>query len=154
VTRGDTDFQMSGLGHRDHAEHTLKEGLMRKIIHTDKAPKAVGPYSQAIRAGGFVFTSGQIGLDPSTGKLVKGGIKDQARQVMENLKAVLEAANTGLSRVVKTTVFLKDMNDFMHFNEVYAEYFPSEQPARSTFQVAALPLGAMIEIEMTAFLGD
>jgi 2-iminobutanoate/2-iminopropanoate deaminase len=127
---------------------------MRKVIHTDKAPKAVGPYSQAIRAGNFVFTSGQIALDPSTGKLVKGGIKEQVRQVMENLKAVLEAADTGLSRVVKTTVFLEDMNDFMHFNEVYAEYFPSEQPARSTFQVAALPLGAMIEIEMTALVGD
>jgi 2-iminobutanoate/2-iminopropanoate deaminase len=127
---------------------------MRKVIHTDKAPKAVGPYSQAIRAGNFVFTSGQIALDPSTGKLVKGGIKEQARQVMENLKAVLEAADTGLSRVVKTTVFLRDMNDFMHFNEVYAEYFPSEQPARSTFQVAALPLGAMIEIELTALVGD
>jgi 2-iminobutanoate/2-iminopropanoate deaminase len=127
---------------------------MRKVVHTDKAPKAVGPYSQAIRAGNFVFTSGQIALDPSTGKLVKGGIKEQARQVMENLKAVLEAAGTGFSSVVKTTVFLKDLNDFMHFNEVYAEYFPSEQPARSTFQVAGLPLGAMIEIEMTALMGD
>jgi 2-iminobutanoate/2-iminopropanoate deaminase len=127
---------------------------MRKVIHTDKAPKAVGPYSQAVRAGNFVFTSGQIALDPSTGKLVKGGIKEQARQVMENLKAVLKEADTGFSSVVKTTVFLKDLNDFMHFNEVYAEYFPSEQPARSTFQVAGLPLGAMIEIEMTALVGD
>jgi 2-iminobutanoate/2-iminopropanoate deaminase len=127
---------------------------MKKVIHTDKAPKAVGPYSQAIRAGNFVFTSGQIALDPSTGKLVKGGIKEQARQVMENLKAVLGAAGTGFSSVVKTTVFLKDLNDFMHFNEVYAEYFPSEQPARSTFQVAGLPLGAMIEIEMTALMED
>ena len=123
---------------------------MKKVIQTEKAPKAVGPYSQAIRAGNFLFTSGQIGLDPSTGKLVKGGIKEQARQVMENLKAVMEAANISFSKVVKTTVFLKDMNDFMHFNEVYAEYFPSEQPARSTFQVAALPLGAIIEIEMIA----
>jgi 2-iminobutanoate/2-iminopropanoate deaminase len=127
---------------------------MRKVIHTDKAPKAVGPYSQAVRAGSFVFTSGQIALDPFAGKLVKEGIKDQARQVMENLKAVLNAANTSFSRVVKTTVFLKDMNDFIHFKEVYAEYFPSEQPARSTFQVAALPLGAMIEIEMTALTGE
>jgi 2-iminobutanoate/2-iminopropanoate deaminase len=133
---------------------SMKGGLMKKVIHTDMAPKAVGPYSQAIRAGSFVFTSGQIALDPSTGKLVKGGIKEQARQVMENLKAVLEAASTGFSRVVKTTVFLKDMNDFIPFNEVYAEYFPSEQPARSTFQVAALPLGAMIEIEMTALTGE
>jgi 2-iminobutanoate/2-iminopropanoate deaminase len=127
---------------------------MRKVIHTDRAPKAVGPYSQAIQTGNFVFTSGQIGLDPATGKLVKGGIKEQARQVMENLKAVLEAADTDFSGVVKTTVFLKDMNDFIHFNEIYAEYFPSEQPARSTFQVAALPLGAMIEIEMTALCGE
>jgi len=127
---------------------------MKKVIHTEKAPKAVGPYSQAIQAGNFVFTAGQIGLDPTTGKLVKGGLKEQARQVMENLKAVLEAANTDFSRVVKTTVFLKEMNDFMHFNEVYGEYFSSEPPARSTFQVAALPLGAIIEIEMIALVGD
>jgi 2-iminobutanoate/2-iminopropanoate deaminase len=127
---------------------------MKKIIQTERAPKAVGPYSQAIQADNFVFTAGQIGLDPTTGKLVKGGVKEQARQVMENLKAVLEAANTDLSRVVKTTVFLKEMSDFMHFNEVYGEYFPSEQPARSTFQVAALPLGAIIEIEMIALIGD
>ena len=127
---------------------------MKKVIQTEKAPKAVGPYSQAIQAGGFVFTAGQIGLDPGTGKLVKGGIKEQARQVMENLRAVLAAANTDFSRVVKTTVFLKEMNDFMHFNEVYGEYFQSEQPARSTFQVAALPLGAAIEIEMVALGGD
>ena len=127
---------------------------MKKVIHTDKAPKAVGPYSQAIQAGNFVFTAGQIGLDPTTGKLVKGGVKEQARQVMENLKAVLAAANTDFSRVVKTTVFLKEMTDFIHFNEVYGEYFLSEQPARSTFQVAALPLGAIIEIEMIALVGD
>ena len=127
---------------------------MKKVIQTARAPKAVGPYSQAIQAGDFVFTAGQIGLDPTTGKLVKGGIKEQARQVMENLKAVLEAANTDLSRVVKTAVFLKEMNDFMHFNEVYGEYFPSAQPARSTFQVAALPLGAIIEIEMIALVRD
>jgi len=127
---------------------------MKKVIQTDRAPKAVGPYSQAIQASNFVFTAGQIGLDPITGKLVKGGIKEQVRQVMENLRAVLEAANTDFSRVVKTTVFLKEMNDFMHFNEVYGEYFPSEQPARSTFQVAALPLGAIIEIDMVALVGD
>ena len=127
---------------------------MKKVIQTAKAPKAVGPYSQAIQAGKFIFTSGQIGLDPVTGKLVKGGRREQARQVMENLKAVLEAASSDFSSVVKTTVFLKEMTDFMHFNEVYTEYFPSEQPARSTFQVAALPLGAMIEIEMVALVGD
>jgi 2-iminobutanoate/2-iminopropanoate deaminase len=127
---------------------------MKKIIQTEKAPKAVGPYSQAIQAGNFVFTSGQIGLDPATGKLVKGGIREQARQVMENLSAVLEAANSDFSRVVKTTVFLREMNDFMHFNEVYGEYFPSDRPARSTFQVAALPLGAVVEIEMIALAAD
>ena len=127
---------------------------MKKIIQTEKAPKAVGPYSQAIQAGNFVFTSGQIGLDPGTGKLVKGGIREQAHQVMENLRAVLEAANSDFSRVVKTTVFLKEMNDFMHFNEVYGEYFSSDQPARSTFQVAALPLGAVVEIEMVALVAD
>jgi 2-iminobutanoate/2-iminopropanoate deaminase len=132
----------------------MKGTSMKKIIQTEKAPKAVGPYSQAIQAGNFVFTSGQIGLDPATGKLVKGGIREQARQVMENLRAVLEAANSDFSRVVKTTVFLREMNDFMHLNEVYGEYFPSDQPARSTFQVAALPLGAVVEIEMVALAAD
>ncbi len=127
---------------------------MKKVIHTEKAPKAVGPYSQAILADKFVFTSGQIALDPSSGRLLKGGIKEQTRQVMENLKAVLEASNTNFSRVVKATVFLREMNDFMHFNEVDGEYFPSDQPARSTFQVAALPLGASIEIEMVALVND
>lgn len=127
---------------------------MKKVVQTEKAPKAVGPYSQAIQAGNFVFTAGQIGLDPTSGKLVKGGIKEQARQVMENLRAVLKAASTDFSGVVKTTVFLKDINDFMHFNEIYAEYFPSEPPARSTFQVAALPLGAVVEIEMVALVRD
>ena len=132
----------------------MKGTSMKKIIQTEKAPKAVGPYSQAIQAGNFVFTSGQIGLDPVTGKLVKGGIREQARQVMENLRAVLEAANSDFSQVVKTTVFLREMNDFMHFNEVYGEYFPSDQPARSTFQVAGLPLGAVVEIEMVALVAD
>jgi 2-iminobutanoate/2-iminopropanoate deaminase len=132
----------------------MKGADMKKVIQTEKAPKAVGPYSQAIQAGNFVFTSGQIGLDPATGKLVKGGIREQARQVMENLRAVLEAANSDFSKVVKTTVFLREINDFMHFNEVYGEYFPSGQPARSTFQVAALPLGALVEIEMVALVAD
>jgi len=125
---------------------------MKKIIHTDKAPKAVGPYSQAVRAGNFVFTAGQIPIDPATGKLVQGGIKEQARRVLDNLKSVLEAAGTDFSKVVKSTVFLDDLKNFVQFNEIYGEYFTREQPARSTFQVAGLPLGAKIEIEMIALV--
>ena len=125
---------------------------MKEVIHTDNAPKAVGPYSQAIRAGDFLFTSGQIPMDPGSGKLVQGGIKEQARQVMKNLKAVLEAGGTDFSKVVKATVFLDDLKNFVQFNEVYGEYFPGDRPARSTFQVAGLPLGAKIEIEMIALV--
>jgi len=123
---------------------------MRQVIHTDDAPKAVGPYSQAVKTGNLVFTAGQIGLDPETGKLVEGGIEDQARRVMENLKAVLAGAGTDMSRVVKATVFLADIADFAAFNSIYAEYFLSAPPARSAFQVGALPLGALVEIEMIA----
>lgn len=126
---------------------------MRKAIHTDKAPKAVGPYSQAIQTDGLLFTSGQIPLDPVSGKLVEGGIEDQTRQVMANLKAVLRAAGSDFDQVVKATVFLTDINEFAAFNAVYAHYFPSEPPARSAFQVAALPLGARVEIEMVALAG-
>jgi 2-iminobutanoate/2-iminopropanoate deaminase len=126
---------------------------MRKIIHTEKAPKAVGPYSQAISTGNLLFTAGQVAIDPATGKLVEGGIQEQTRQVLENLKAILTAARTDFSKVVKSTVFLQDIKHFADFNQVYAEYFPSEPPARSTFQVGALPLGAMVEIEMIALLG-
>lgn len=125
---------------------------MKKVIHTDKAPKAVGPYSQAVRTGNLVFTAGQIPIDPATGKLVQGGIKEQAHRVLENLKAVLEAAGTDFSRVVKCTVFLDDLKNFAEFNEAYGEYFTSDQPARSAFQVAGLPLGAKVEIEMVAFV--
>ena len=116
---------------------------MKKVIHTDQAPNAVGPYSQAIHAGDLIFTSGQVALDPKTGKMVAGGIEKQARQVLENLKAILEAAGSDLSKVLKATVFLDD-------NEVYAEYFPEDQPARSAYQVGALPLGALVEIEVIA----
>jgi 2-iminobutanoate/2-iminopropanoate deaminase len=123
---------------------------MKKVIHSDKAPKAVGPYSQAILTGNLLFTSGQIAIDPGSGKLIEGGIQEQARQVMANLSAVLKAAGTDLARVIKATVFLSDINNFAEFNEVYCEYFPSNPPARSAFQVAALPLGAMVEIEMIA----
>jgi 2-iminobutanoate/2-iminopropanoate deaminase len=123
---------------------------MKKVIHSENAPKAVGPYSQAICAGGFIFTSGQLPINPTTGQFAKGGIKEHTRQAMENLKAVLEAAGTDFSKVVKTTVYLNDIKNFSQFNEVYGSYFPSQQPARSAFQVAALPLGAMVEIEMIA----
>jgi 2-iminobutanoate/2-iminopropanoate deaminase len=126
---------------------------MRKVVHTEKAPKAVGPYSKAISTGNLLFTAGQVAIDPRTGKLVEGGIKEQTRQVMENLQAILTEAQTGFSKVVKTTVFLQDIKTFADFNQVYGEYFPSEPPARSTFQVGALPLGAMVEIEMIVLLG-
>ena len=125
---------------------------MKKVIHTGKAPKAVGPYSQAISTGNLLFTAGQVAIDPATGKLVEGGIQEQTRQVLENLKAILTAARTDFSKVVKSTVFLQDIKNFADFNLVYAEYFPSEPPARSTFEVGALPLGAMVEIEFIAVL--
>jgi 2-iminobutanoate/2-iminopropanoate deaminase len=125
---------------------------MRKVIYTEKAPKAVGPYSQAISTGNLLFTAGQVAIDPRTGKLVEGGIKEQTRQVMVNLKAILAEAAADFSKVVKTTVFLQDIKTFVDFNQVYGEYFPSEPPARSTFQVGALPLGAMVEIEMIVLL--
>lgn len=123
---------------------------MKSAISTTEAPKAVGPYSQGVSFDRLIFTSGQIGLDPQTGKLVPGGIIEQTRQVMRNLTAVLTAAGSDLRNVIKATVFLTDMKDFPGFNEIYAEYFPDTLPARSTFQVAALPLDAIIEIEMIA----
>lgn len=123
---------------------------MKKIIKTDKAPGAVGPYSQAVVSGGFVFTSGQLPMDPETGKFVEGGVKEEARQCLENVRAILEAAGTSLDKVVKATVFLTDIKDFAAVNEVYASFFREGPPARSAFQVAALPLGARVEIEMIA----
>ena len=119
-------------------------------IETAKAPAAVGPYSQAIRVQGFVFTAGQVGLDPASGKLVGGGVEAETRRALANLAAVLEAAGSGLGRVVKTTVFLADMADFKAMNGVYAEAFGDHRPARSTVQAAALPLGAAVEIEAVA----
>lgn len=121
---------------------------MKTTISTNEAPKAVGPYSQGVSFDNLIFTSGQIALDPKTSKLVPGGIKEQTRQVMNNLTSVIAAAGSDLTKVIKTTVFLKDINDFSTFNEVYADYFPDTPPARSTIQVAALPLNAMVEIEM------
>lgn len=123
-----------------------------KVISTDKAPAAIGPYSQAIVTGDMVYTSGQIPLVPSTGEMVSGGIEVQARQALENLKAVLEAAGSGLTHVVKTTVFVKDLNDFSAINQVYAEFFRAPFPARSLVEVARLPRDAGIEIEAVAIL--
>jgi 2-iminobutanoate/2-iminopropanoate deaminase len=124
----------------------------KKIIFTEKAPKAIGPYSQAIRTDSLVFTAGQAGLDPATGELVQGGIEAETRQVLTNLKHVLEASDSGLNYVVKTTVFLKDMNDFAKMNAIYAEFFSQNPPARSTIAAAALPKNALVEIEVIALL--
>ena len=126
--------------------------MKKKIVHTDEAPAAVGPYSQAVRIGELVYTAGQIPLDPATGKLVTGDIRAQTERVMLNLQAVLAAADSGLKRVVKTTVFLQDMGDFAAMNEVYGRFFDKKPPARSTVQVAALPLGAQVEIELIALV--
>ncbi len=126
----------------------------KKIVSTEKAPKAIGPYSQAILVENLVYTAGQVGLDPATMELVEGGIEAQTRQVLTNLKYVLESADSGLRFVVKTTVFLQDMGDFTKMNAVYAEFFPENPPARSTVQVAALPKGALVEIECLAMLNS
>ncbi len=125
--------------------------LKRTVVHTEYAPAAVGPYSQAIVAGNLVFTAGQVGLDPETKKLMEG-VQEQTRRAIQNIEAILDVAGTSLDRVVKTTVFLQDMNDFAAMNEIYAQYFPENQPARSTVQVAKLPLGALVEIETIAFV--
>jgi 2-iminobutanoate/2-iminopropanoate deaminase len=126
----------------------------KERIQTDKAPAAIGPYSQAIRIAGFVYTAGQVGLDRETGKLVEGGVAEQAHRALENLSAILSAAGTSLDNVVKTTVFLSDMANFGAMNDVYKQYFSSDAPpARSTIQVAGLPLAALIEIECVAALG-
>jgi 2-iminobutanoate/2-iminopropanoate deaminase len=124
----------------------------KQIVQTDKAPQAIGPYSQAICIEGLVYTAGQIGLDPATGELVSGQAAEQTRQVLTNLKYVIEAAGSGLNFVVKTTVFLKDMQDFSKMNVVYAEFFPENPPARSTVAVSGLPKGALVEIEAVALL--
>ena len=126
---------------------------MKRIIKTEDAPKAIGPYSQAVVAGGFVFASGQIPTDPATGQFVEGGISELTRQVLRNLSKVLEAAGTGLERVVKTTVFLADMNDFAAMNEVYARFFGENPPARSTVEAARLPRDARVEIDVIALAG-
>lgn len=127
---------------------------MKEKVSTSKAPAAIGPYSQAIRIGNFVYTSGQIPLDPATGELAEGDIKAQTRQVLTNVKAILEAAGTSLANVVKTTVFLKNMADFAAMNEVYAEFFSEPFPARSAIGVVALPKDVAVEIETVAVLGE
>jgi 2-iminobutanoate/2-iminopropanoate deaminase len=123
---------------------------MNRTITTSGAPKPVGPYSQAVIAGGFVFLSGQGPLDPATNRLVEGDITAQTERVLENLKAVLEASGSSLGQVLKTTVFLKDLNDFGKMNEVYARYFPQHPPARATIEAARLPLDTLVEIEAIA----
>ena len=125
---------------------------IKEVLHTDLAPAAVGPYSQAIAANGFVFTSGQVPIDPKAGKIVATTIEEQTEQVMKNLQCVLAQGGVSFDRVVKTTCFLSDINDFAAVNEVYAGYFEAPYPARSAFQVAALPKGALVEIEVIAVL--
>jgi 2-iminobutanoate/2-iminopropanoate deaminase len=124
--------------------------MAKKAIHSEKAPKAIGPYSQAIKAETLIFLSGQIPIDPATGESVKGDIRQQVRQVLENLKAVLESEGLGMGDVVKTTIFLKDMARFNEMNEVYGAYFPTPFPARSTVEVSGLPRGVDVEIEAVA----
>ncbi|MBI2532394.1 MAG: RidA family protein [Deltaproteobacteria bacterium] len=124
--------------------------MNREAILTDNAPKAIGPYAQAIKANGFIYTAGQIPIDPKTGNFVEGGINEQTRQALENLKAVLAAAGSSLDQVVKATVFLKNMTDFPAMNEVYGEYLGTAKPARSTVAVAELPRGALVEIDLVA----
>jgi 2-iminobutanoate/2-iminopropanoate deaminase len=125
---------------------------VKDIVRTDSAPKAIGPYSQAIKAGGLLFASGQIPIDPQTGHFVAGGIAEQTEQVLKNVAAVLEAAGSSLDRVVKTTVFLADMDEFAAMNEVYGRFFPSNPPARATIEAARLPRDARVEIEAIALV--
>ena len=125
---------------------------MKEIVATERAPRAIGPYSQAVRSGQFLFASGQIPIDPATGEFVAGGIAEQTEQVMRNVSAILEAAGAGLQQVVKTTVFLADMDDFTAMNEVYGRFFGENTPARATVQAARLPRDARVEIEAIAIL--
>lgn len=121
---------------------------MKDVIATDKGPKAIGPYSQAIRANGFIFTAGQVAFDPATGQIVEGDVAAQTVRVLENLKAIVEAAGSSLDHAVKATVYLKDMGDFAAMNEVYARYFAKNAPARSTVEAARLPRDVRVEIDL------
>lgn len=123
---------------------------MKEVILTDRGPKPIGPYSQAVRANGFLYLSGQVALDPKTGEMTGADIRQQTERTLENVKGILEAAGSNLHHIVKTTVFLKDMNDFAAMNELYAKYFASAPPARSTVQVSRLPKDALVEIEVIA----
>jgi 2-iminobutanoate/2-iminopropanoate deaminase len=125
---------------------------LKKIINTENAPAAVGPYSQAIRAGDILFISGQLGIDPASGKLAEG-IETQVERALENVKAIVEKAGGGMGSIVKVTVLLQSMGDFKTMNSIYGRYFTEDQPARAAFEVAALPLGGLVEIEAVAFLG-
>ncbi|GBC83041.1 2-iminobutanoate/2-iminopropanoate deaminase [bacterium HR10] len=126
--------------------------MVRRTIATDRAPRAIGPYVQAVQVGEWIFVSGQIALDPETGDLVPGGIEEQTERVLQNLRAILDAAGSSLEKVVKTTVYLADLNDFAKMNEVYARYFPGEKPARATVEVSRLPRDARIEMDAIATL--
>ena len=127
-------------------------GIKKEIVVADKAPKAIGPYSAGVKSGQLIFTAGQLGIDPQSGEFVQGGIKEQTRQALLNLKAVLEAAGANLESVLKTTVFLRDMNEFSAMNEIYGEFFREDFPARSAVQVARLPKDGAVEIEAIAAL--
>ena len=131
----------------------VKQNKSMKVISTKQAPAAIGPYSQAIRVGNLVYTSGQIPIDPATGVFVEGGIKEQTRQSLTNIKAILQEAGLSMANVVKTTVFLADMNDFADMNSVYADFFAEPYPARSAVAVKTLPKGALVEIEVIAEVG-
>jgi 2-iminobutanoate/2-iminopropanoate deaminase len=126
--------------------------MTKKVITTEKAPQAIGPYSAGIQANGFVYTSGQLGMDPQSGNFVEGGVEAETKRALENLSAVLEAGGSDLDHVIKTTVFLRDMNDFAKMNGVYETFFGNQPPARSAVQVAALPKGAAVEIEAVAIV--
>jgi len=126
--------------------------MQRSVVHTDKVPPARVPLSQAIRAGDWVFASGQLGTDPKTGHLIEGGIRAETRQVCENLRAVLEAGGSSLAKVVKVTIYMADLGELMAMNEVFSEYFPKDPPARTTFQAGGLVAGARVEIEAIAFV--
>jgi 2-iminobutanoate/2-iminopropanoate deaminase len=128
----------------------MVEHIMKEVINTKAAPAAIGPYSQAIKVGNLVYTSGQIPIDPTTGSFVEGGIKEQTRQSLTNVKAVLEEAGLTMANVIKTTVFMADMNDFADMNSVYGEFFAEPYPARSAVAVKTLPKGALVEIEVVA----
>lgn len=131
----------------------METGMEKLVISTNKAPAAIGPYSQAIRMGDFVFVSGQIPILPASGEIVQGDIRVQTRQVLENIKHVLEAAGSSLDKVLKTTVFMKDLNDYTAINDIYKEFFSHKPPARSAIQAARLPRDAGVEIEAVAFCG-